>query len=61
MLSARTWEHERTLERLANGGTRIRDHVAFEPRIRLMASLHRTIIAATFRHRHRRLRRYFGR
>ncbi|MFL5824399.1 MAG: hypothetical protein ACJ764_13260 [Solirubrobacteraceae bacterium] len=61
MLSASTWEHERTLEWLADGGTRIRDRVNFEPRIRLIAPIHRTIIAATFRHRHRRLRRYFRR
>src|SRR5205085_414416 len=60
MLSARTWEHERTLEPIHGGGTRVTDRVAFVPRIAGIARLHRAVIAAIFRHRHRRLRRHFG-
>jgi hypothetical protein len=60
MLSARRWHHDRTLERLPGGGTRVTDRVAFEPRVGRIAPLHRAIIAATFRHRHRRLLAAFG-
>jgi ligand-binding SRPBCC domain-containing protein len=60
MLSASLWEHERTLERLAGGGTRVTDRVAFKPRMRAARRLHGAVIAATFRHRHRRLRAFFG-
>jgi ligand-binding SRPBCC domain-containing protein len=60
MLSAGVWEHERTLEPLAGGGTRLTDRVAFEPRVAVIRRLHRAVIAATFRHRHRRLRAWFG-
>jgi hypothetical protein len=60
MLSARTWEHERTLDPLPGGGTRITDRVAFEPRLRFAARLHLAVVKAIFRHRHRRLQRYFA-
>lgn len=60
MLSARTWEHERTLERLPAGGTRLTDRVAFVPRLPLTARAHRTLVSAIFRHRHRRLRDFFS-
>jgi ligand-binding SRPBCC domain-containing protein len=60
MLSAPLWEHERSLEPLAGGGTRVTDRVAFQPRLRVAARLHRALIAAIFRHRHRRLRAHFG-
>ena len=60
MLSARTWEHERTLEPLTGGGTRVTDRVAWVPRMRGIGRLHRATIAAIFRHRHRRLRSWFG-
>ena len=60
MLSARVWEHERTLEALPAGGTRVSDRVEFVPRIRLTARLHRAVIRALFAHRHRRLRARFG-
>ena len=59
MLSARTWRHERTLVAIA-GGTSVRDAVTFEPRVALTAPLHGAVIAAIFRHRHRRLRAWFG-
>jgi ligand-binding SRPBCC domain-containing protein len=61
MLSARLWEHERTLEPVEGGATRVTDRVHFEPRVRPVARLQRVIVAATFRHRHRRLRRFFAR
>ena len=60
MLSARTWEHERTLEPHSGGGTRVTDRVAFEPRLRFAARPHRAVVEAIFRHRHRRLRKFFG-
>jgi hypothetical protein len=59
MLSATSWEHERTLEALGDGTTRLTDRLAFEPRLPGSARLHRAVIAAIFRHRHRRLRRHF--
>jgi ligand-binding SRPBCC domain-containing protein len=60
MFSAPIWEHERTLERLDAGSTRLEDRVAFTPRLSATAGLHRAVIAAIFRHRHRRLRTFFG-
>jgi ligand-binding SRPBCC domain-containing protein len=60
MFSARVWEHERTLEPLTGGHTRVTDRVRFEARVSGTAHLHRLIVAAIFRHRHRRLRRYFS-
>jgi hypothetical protein len=59
MLSQRLWEHERTIEPGGEGST-IVDRVAWEPRLPLPASWLRPLFAATFRHRHRRLRRHFG-
>jgi len=58
MRSASRWEHERTLEQLPSGGTRLIDRVAFLPRFRPARRLHRAVIVATFRHRHRRLRAF---
>jgi hypothetical protein len=60
MLSARVWEHERTLEPLDAGGTRVTDRVRFEPRLPGTTRLHRAVVVATFRHRHRRLRSFFA-
>jgi ligand-binding SRPBCC domain-containing protein len=60
MLSARTWEHERTLQPRENGGTQLIDRVSFVPRFRATASGHRAVIRAIFRHRHRRLEQFFG-
>ena len=42
MLSARVWEHERTLEPLDGGGTRVTDRVRFEPRVRVAGRVHRS-------------------
>lgn len=60
MLSARSWEHERTLDPATDGGTRLTDRVTFTPRVAVTGHLHRAVIRAIFRHRHRRLRRFFG-
>jgi len=60
MLSQRLWEHERTIEPLAGGGCTVTDRVAWEPRLPLPGRLLRPAFGAFFRHRHRRLRRYFG-
>lgn len=59
MLSARVWEHERVIE-AADGGCRVTDRVRFVPRVAIAAPLQRWIVAAVFRHRHRRLRASFG-
>jgi ligand-binding SRPBCC domain-containing protein len=59
MLSLRVWEHERTLT--ADGsGCVVRDRLGFEPRLPGMGPLLERVIRATFRHRHKRLRRRFG-
>lgn len=60
MLSAPLWEHERTLEALTEDQTRLTDRIGFRPRARMLAPVHRAVIAAMFRHRHRRLRAFFG-
>jgi ligand-binding SRPBCC domain-containing protein len=59
MLSARSWEHERTLDLQGNGGTHLTDRVAFVPRLPGTAHVHRAVVAVIFRHRHRRLRQFF--
>ena len=58
--TVRVWERERTLEPLADGGTRVRDRVRAEPRLPVPAAVPRALIAAIFRLRHRRLRRRFA-
>jgi ligand-binding SRPBCC domain-containing protein len=60
MLSQRLWQHERTIEAGAEGGTTIVDGLAWEPRLPLPGRLLRPLIAAVFRHRHRQLQRHFG-
>jgi len=58
MLSQRMWEHERMLEAVPEG-TKVTDRLRFQPRFP-PAHMHRAIVARIFRHRHQRLRRYFG-
>ncbi len=58
MLSMRRWEHDRVLTDVP-GGTRVTDHVGFEPRLPVVHHLLRRLLPAFFAHRHRRLRRYF--
>ena len=59
MLSMRRWQHERWIEPDGEG-TVIHDRLTFTPRLPLPARLFAPIVRATFRHRHRRLRRRFG-
>ncbi len=55
----RRWIHRRRV--FATGqGCRVTDELEFEPRLPFAAPLVRVIVAALFRHRHRRLRRAFG-
>lgn len=58
--SQRRWVHERTLEAVPEG-CRVTDRVGFEPRLAPLAALHGVVFRLVFRHRHRRLRRAFGR
>jgi ligand-binding SRPBCC domain-containing protein len=60
MLSMRVWEHERMLEPAGDSTTRVTDRLSFEPRLPGAGPLLERFIRATFRHRHRRLRRRFG-
>ena len=60
MLSMRVWQHQRTVEPVDAGSCRVTDRLAFELRrpmawIPGSANLARAIVAALFRHRHRRL------
>jgi hypothetical protein len=62
MLSMRVWQHERTVEPVDVGSCRVTDRLSFELRRPLSwipgsARLARAIVAALFRHRHRRLAR----
>jgi ligand-binding SRPBCC domain-containing protein len=61
MLSMRAWEHERWLESDGDGRCRLSDRLSFEPRVGLAGPLLERFVALTFRHRHRRLRRFFER
>jgi len=58
LFTQRRWIHQRTLEAVG-GGCRVTDRVRFEPRLpvggRVLVALYRFV----FRHRHRRLGRYF--
>jgi hypothetical protein len=59
MLTQRFWEHERTIEP-SEGGCELTDRLAWEPRLPLPGALLKPLIAAVFKHRHRRLRSRFG-
>lgn len=59
MLSARVWEHRRSLEDLGDGRTRVVDELRMVPRVPLpgpLRSVVRRAVTALFDHRHRRLR-----
>ena len=62
MITARRWEHERTLTPVGTRSTRIHDRVVFEARLggRAAETLMHLVVSAVFTHRHRRLRRHFG-
>jgi hypothetical protein len=55
LLSMRTWQHERMVEPLDDGSSRLTDRLTFEPRIPGTRGLARRIIAFLFRRRHRRM------
>jgi ligand-binding SRPBCC domain-containing protein len=61
MLSMRAWEHERWLEPDGDGRCRLSDRLSFEPRVGFAGPVLERFIRVTFRHRHRRLRRFFER
>ena len=58
-LAQRHWIHERSLTPLPEG-TRVTDRIRFAPRVPFLAGALRPIFQAIFRHRHRRLGRYFS-
>lgn len=62
MCMLRVWEHERIVEPLDEGSSRVTDRLAFElrgplARVPGSARLARALVTALFRHRHRRLAR----
>lgn len=62
MMTARRWEHERTLTPTGAQSTQVHDRVVFEARLggRGAEALMHVVVSAVFTHRHRRLRRRFG-
>ena len=58
--SCSEWHHDRSLLSLPGGGCRVVDSVGFTPRVALFGGLMAFLFEATFRWRHRRLRRRFG-
>jgi hypothetical protein len=60
MGSMRLWQHERIVEPRGDGASAITDRLTFEPRIPGSSRLVRGIVERIFRHRHRRLLRWFG-
>jgi len=59
MLSQRRWIHERTLEPVT-GGCRVTDRIQFEPRLPGVGRAFLPVYRFFFRHRHRRLARWFS-
>ena len=56
----REWNHERTI--LSDGhGCTVVDHVSFASRVPLVGACLRPVCQLIFRHRHRRLRKKYGR
>ncbi|MFT3715883.1 MAG: hypothetical protein QM774_08030 [Gordonia sp. (in: high G+C Gram-positive bacteria)] len=62
MISMRRWTHDRTVEPVADGRSRVTDVITFAPRAGLVLSapILRRALAAFFRHRHRRLAAHFA-
>ncbi len=56
----KVWTHRRSLEAV-EGGVRVTDHCTIKPRLYLTGGLLGFIYRQIFRHRHRRLKRYFAR
>ncbi|MEZ5210807.1 hypothetical protein [Gordonia sp. (in: high G+C Gram-positive bacteria)] len=61
MISMRRWTHERTVEPIDGDRTRVSDVITFAPRIGLVVAgpLLQRVLAAFFRHRHRKLAAHF--
>ena len=61
MASMRSWVHDRSVIAGPGGGTEVIDVVTFSPRLVLvpLGPVLRLVLAAFFRHRHRRLVRHF--
>ncbi|MEU0312554.1 hypothetical protein [Nocardioides sp. NPDC006273] len=61
MLSMRRWEHERTLTPVARG-TQVHDRVTLQPQLPIpgLGMLLAWVVDAFFKHRHRRLQKYFA-
>jgi ligand-binding SRPBCC domain-containing protein len=55
----RSWTHERTVED-RDGGCRVTDHIAWQPRLGLLSPFLGPLYRGVFRRRHRRLRSTFG-
>ena len=57
MLLLSSWEHERSVIPTGAGGCEVRDRLTFRPRVghRVVHQVARGLVAALFRHRHRRL------
>jgi RimJ/RimL family protein N-acetyltransferase/ligand-binding SRPBCC domain-containing protein len=60
MLTQRVWEHERLVVP-EGGGARLIDRVRFASRLATLGALQAPVFERVFRHRHRRVRRRFGR
>lgn len=62
MLSMRLWQHERVVTPIAESTTRVQDIVMFEPRLLLrpIAGVLAQAVDGFFRHRQRRLQRYWA-
>lgn len=60
MLSARVWEHRRSITDSGPGRCVLTDRIDFEPRFGLLGPVLWVVSRAVFRHRHRRLRQLYG-
>jgi ligand-binding SRPBCC domain-containing protein len=62
MITARRWEHERTLTPIGAHQTRVHDRVVFHARRggHGVEALMHLLVNAVFTHRHHRLQRHFG-
>ena len=61
MLTMRRWEHERTVKPVGEDRSEVRDSVGFEPRfvLRPLTPVLARVFLRVFRHRHRRLARFW--
>jgi hypothetical protein len=60
MATLRIWEHERLLEPIAGGGTRVTDRLAWRGRFPGAETVFAFTVPVLFRWRHRRLKQIFG-